>query len=488
MKCNKCGNENSEGLNNCTNCGSPLNVNVTNQQVSPKQKQGTNIALIGIIAVVVIIAIALFGYTTVQKMQNDNEKQLLNTAKSILGSKYIVIKKDGNYGFINSNGKIVLEPQYSDIEETFINGYAVVKKDGNYYVINEKGKEMASASFKSDVEYDENHDIWRVGPYIYTKNFKAINKDKVITDFSDGYSVWKSIDGKQTGIMTPTGKVSYTHNVTDSSYLSIRKSYTDKKLKKEYCAISIDNDSKIINCDSGKVILDNPKSHISSSANNIFEISDKNYNNKKYVFIYKDKVFYESPDRIEYMNGYIYVKESNSSYYININSNKKTEEKPEDYYMNYSFSIVDSKDYTELKCEKDGYTAYGLMKKEKIVLPCEWRRLKDLDTTLSIYLSSLGKKYILGEKNDKYYLINAKNNKIIHEFNTDYISTDESIFIKYKDTNTKKEVIYNVLTNKSNSFDEKSDIDLYGNYFTITNNGKIEYYNQKFKIIYSTTK
>ncbi len=52
-----------------------------------------------------------------------------------------LIKKNSKYGYMNTNGNVVI-PLVYDYAETFENGVAKVKKDGNYFHINKKGNKV----------------------------------------------------------------------------------------------------------------------------------------------------------------------------------------------------------------------------------------------------------------------------------------------------------------------------------------------------------
>lgn len=51
-------------------------------------------------------------------------------------------QKDGKYGYVNKDGKTVVDPQYDDALEQNIYGYAAVQKDGKWGVLDTKGKEI----------------------------------------------------------------------------------------------------------------------------------------------------------------------------------------------------------------------------------------------------------------------------------------------------------------------------------------------------------
>lgn len=49
------------------------------------------------------------------------------------------VDQDGQWGFVASNGKIIIPPQY-EMATAMTNGYAAVKKDGEYFFIDRSGK------------------------------------------------------------------------------------------------------------------------------------------------------------------------------------------------------------------------------------------------------------------------------------------------------------------------------------------------------------
>ena len=128
------------------------------------------------------------------------------------------------------------------------------------------------------------------------------------------------------------------------------------------------------------------------------------------------------------------------------------------------------------------------MNGDKIILPCEWNDFNYLDNGMYSYLSSTDKKYIIGEKDDKSYLINLRNKKIVQEFLTDDINKKEgSSFLYFYNKNTKKLTVYNMISNKLIELDSNKPDSIYAkfNYIMIRENKKNTYYNIKLDAIYS---
>ncbi len=56
-------------------------------------------------------------------------------------------KKDGKYGFVDKDGKIIVDYQYDDVTEQNSYGYAGIKKDGKWGSINNKGEVVQEPTY-----------------------------------------------------------------------------------------------------------------------------------------------------------------------------------------------------------------------------------------------------------------------------------------------------------------------------------------------------
>ncbi len=59
-------------------------------------------------------------------------------------------KKDGKYGFVDKDGKVVVDYKYDDAGNQNIYGYAAVKKDGKWGAINAKGELVQEPTYNLD--------------------------------------------------------------------------------------------------------------------------------------------------------------------------------------------------------------------------------------------------------------------------------------------------------------------------------------------------
>lgn len=88
------------------------------------------------------------------KIRQDNEDKYYNfkfeekSERDInAGNTLFLDKKDNKYGYLDKNGKVVVDYIYDDAEEQNAYGYAAVQKDGKWGAINEKGEEIVSPQY-----------------------------------------------------------------------------------------------------------------------------------------------------------------------------------------------------------------------------------------------------------------------------------------------------------------------------------------------------
>lgn len=70
-----------------------------------------------------------------------------NVAEIYTGNTLFKSKKDGKYGFIDKDGKVVIDYQYDDVTEQNSYGYAGIKKDGKWGSIDNKGNVVQEPTY-----------------------------------------------------------------------------------------------------------------------------------------------------------------------------------------------------------------------------------------------------------------------------------------------------------------------------------------------------
>jgi KWG leptospira repeat protein len=88
------------------------------------------------------------------KIRQDNEEKYYNfrfeerTKQDINSSNTLFLdKQNDKYGYVDKNGKVVVDYQYDDATEQNEYGYAAVQKDGKWGAINEKGEEIVAPQY-----------------------------------------------------------------------------------------------------------------------------------------------------------------------------------------------------------------------------------------------------------------------------------------------------------------------------------------------------
>lgn len=105
------------------------------------------------------------------KLRIDDEYKYYNfkfeekTAKDILPTNTLYLsKKDGKYGFVNTNGEVVVDYIYDDATEQNSYGYASVKKDGKWGSIDTNGNVVIEPKYNLDNNYVIDFiGIWHLG-------------------------------------------------------------------------------------------------------------------------------------------------------------------------------------------------------------------------------------------------------------------------------------------------------------------------------------
>lgn len=442
-----------------------------------------------IIIIFGVAIIIILGILLLRKNKNSDFSYLVFDQ-----NRPIKIYEDGKYGYINTSGKVIIEPKYTtanDFYGNYAKVYEVVNtEDGEKEIceiIDKKGNVKAiSETSYCNITYNQEYHIYIINDQLYDGNLKKLSSDDKIVNYKDyGYLTWISETKKTVGIMNSTGKVIYTFKYNnDYPGFNLTVKSVNDTLNEKYCVVYVDDMYAIINCDTGKIIVDFSSDYISNKGDNIFEQNDIQ------IFINNNKIVYsgESDDiELSYnSDGYLTIKDSSKSYYdddrykyYDIKNKTVLDEEPE---VETITNLEELTGYKKFSCNN----GYGLMKDDKVTLSCEWDSIYLFSDTLYKYLESKGRKYILTNKDSKTFLFDLKNNEIVYEMNSSSIyKYRDSTFIYYKDTDTKNYVVYNLLTNKSILIDKDDSFNIYTNYIIVENNKELKYYNTNLKLIYT---
>lgn len=451
-----------------------------------------------IIAAVVLLAIAvlLIILLVFNKKSNTILENVFNPKNPI------VISKDSKYGYITSEGKVMINPVYNGAS-SFSGDYAIVSsKDPSssssyvYQVIDKKGKVKATTTLATRIKYVSKYSIWIIDGVLYNGKMKAITKEGVSVRYVDyGFLEYTDIKNGKTGIMNSKGKVIYSWNYSNCD-ISISK--VDDNVKEYYARISNGDDKVgIINLQNGKMVYEDSKAdvhYISVDDDNIFYIEDdKTYDFESALYIENGKIAFkydkeevelsyytENVLRIEFEN---YKSYSDKYKYYDLTSKKLLSEKPTE--------VDDNLSEVELAMNIKKYSCgdtYGIMSGDKVFVSCVYDRIEFLPTELNEYMS---KKYneniILARKNENTIVMNYKTKKELFVFNSKYVDTDyDSTFITGSSENGET-IVYNLISKKSMKFDKNTKVTKASNYIVAKKDNISVYYNTNLKQIYSDT-
>lgn len=148
----------------------------------------------------------------------------------------IIIEKDGKIGLANDNGSIIIEPNYKEIKnlgDTYKNGYITINEEGKYGLISTTKKQILES------KYDEISQIYLKEYYLVKENGKQkLIKSSGETIIEDGFDEIKSI--------TSNGVIYVKDNLygemSETGEIEIQAKYQDLKQSTEGIYIAKQNE------------------------------------------------------------------------------------------------------------------------------------------------------------------------------------------------------------------------------------------------------
>ena len=471
-----------------------------NQTESQKTKKSIKNIILIVVTVIVLLVILLSSIFFMIGCKNSNTKDL---GLIFDEDKLIPVKVNDLYGYISpKNGKMVIEPNFKTAN-AFYGNYASVSylEDGStkYGIIDKSGKIKLSSDYSSGVKIISEYGLVIVDNTLYNKNLKPLTDENTYVSYKDfGYSYYIKSDknGKNTecGIFNQNGKKVYSYKFKNSeNSFSCYVSEASESLGEVYAVTNIDNTKyAIINLKNGKVVYNYSDKYISADDDNIFRIKSKDDTDgpTTTLCIAKNKIVYETTDNVDvsyydYEKQILEIYDSSASYsnrysYYDLKNKSTLSEKPEKSSNDSLASLIGYSSFSN-----NG--KYGIMKDDKVILPCEYSDIEFLSPTTFNYLKD--KKHqelILAKKDNEFSLINLQNKKTITSFKTSSVTTSStSTFIKGKLKDSGEYFVYNMSTGKIATFDSSSTVSVYSNYITVSKDNTLTYYNTNLKNIYT---
>ena len=111
----------------------------------------------------------------VEEEQKDDEDNETNKVSDLVNPTLVPKEKDGKWGFVNKEGKVIIDYIYDEVTDVNKYGFAGIKKDGKWGSIDEKGNIAQEPVYN----LDELDDISFIGKY-----YKIVydNKNIIYTD------------------------------------------------------------------------------------------------------------------------------------------------------------------------------------------------------------------------------------------------------------------------------------------------------------------
>ena len=143
---------------------------------------------------------------------------------------YAAVKINGKWGYIDTKHNLVIAPEFQDVED-FKNGLAIVLRDGKWGVINTTGKSPSGIIFDEVQEYKDGFALaFADGVQYFLDNegeIKRLHKSYEFTSFSNGMAPVKNKKKNKWGFIDKKGRL-----VIDTKYDTVYSFSNDIALVK----------------------------------------------------------------------------------------------------------------------------------------------------------------------------------------------------------------------------------------------------------------
>ena len=247
-----------------------------------------------VVGILLVLAIVLFIGSIFLKSKNANIKKSENVNLIFDEEALIKVKKDNKYGYIDTNGKFVLDPIYKEAKDFYGNYTIVETKDEIYQVIDKKGKAKFQSKYAADIDYNSENNIWILNHQLYDSALNKISPDNINVRYGNyEYLKWEDVNEKSAGIINSSGKITYTYKYqNDENYFDMTPSKITSILDEQYCIVNVDSGKYekygIVNCATGKLVYDYSKYYISDRGDNIFKITNEDSQDSVSLIYIKD--------------------------------------------------------------------------------------------------------------------------------------------------------------------------------------------------------
>ncbi len=465
-----------------------------------------------LIIVIIVLIILVIGITIFMKNKSE-DNSILGSSQSMFDSDNLIpIKKDGKWGYMSTEGKMIIEPKYSSATD-FYGDYAQVtteeENDGKFIVINKKGEELYKFKYPYDIEYLPVYNVWILDNKLYDSNLKPLISDDIEVYYLEkGYFEYEDEDKNVVGIMNWQGKSTYEYKFKSDDYINIDAEIDEDNWVNDevYATIGIEeNDVEkkaIINCKTGKVVLDFIEYDILTDDNNIFKVVERDDSDITIIYqiyIEDDQIAYKIDGediRFEfYYEDYKvlsieYENEDKTEYYSLIDKKTYTRDELEDERERYeeigTKGIKQIENFAYNIFSKDG--KYGIISDGKVIIEAKYDEIEFLPYETYVYVQkTLNKQIVLLDKDNEITVYDLNNKEELFKFNAYSVYTyEDSTYIYAEDLKSGEQIVYNLISGKSMNIDNNSHIYCNTNYVMVEdkNGENTTYYNTDLEEIY----
>lgn len=430
------------------------------KQLPRKKKQ----LIIAVICLFLFFLIILFGFWLWSIFTPVTAAQV-----NLADDNYIAVKKDGRYGYIDTQGVLQIDYQYMNADD-FYGNYSKVEREADCALINREGTILFTAQDCNNITYYPDAARWIINGKLYDYDMNPVRRDwETVSYQHENLFTFLNPEEKKFGLMNAEGEVLYAMNSDLVSFYQVDIGSTDSSFVGTYGVLQINQEYMLFHVLTGKIIIQFTDTPIIALGNNIFEVETLDGTYAIYVeenrIVYQTEIgktlsFYNVPQKILKIDG------EETCYY---DLEKQT-------YLDSVSTISEQYASSEFE-EKTSYQMtyengkYGLVRgtyRKVTVLPCRYDQIIYLDHTLYDYVhDQTGKNLIFLVEGENLILYDLAHHFTVAKFvSSGNIATNpNSTFVLINDVDGT--ILYNFLT--SQKINIEGEVEIHRNYVQIGN-------------------
>jgi len=453
--------------------------------------------LVGASVGLIVIGVGIFGANMVRNrvMGQDSDRAIWALLDH---EKPVPIDQDGLFGFMNVQGRMIVESRFVSVGE-FYGDFVAVKTEGEHLIINRKGETKMELEMGSSVSIDAKHGVWFIEGRMYDIDLKPLYSDEK-----------QDVTYKQRGVYT------YRNSLDEVIIMSLRRK-ENIYVCTNFCSVAVSNSPDFVpddfviineNIDGGssnKIFNVQTGAEVFGATNQLLIPRDRNRvvknvdGTQEVMYLVGNQVAFSSHDNFDVFDqiGNIVrianTDDSTKDQFSHVYIDAKTDERVYETPLAGSILTAFNPLFEVKTCDPNGV---GISRNGSTV-DCEWLSLSTPSINVMEYLRGQRRLLVVGRTADSeefYDVLSGRRQGQFDQIAVNSSNDDLFVMAKMDDewfayslvTGNQINIPNDVLSNRNSGV--PSGVSIFSSYFTVETKSSIFYYNHEMKTFYEISK